>query len=367
MKLVNAQIQNFRGLDLHKPLDFTDELGRVRDLILLVGPNSSGKTSILDALGAALGAAANFRSTSPLFQLSPRVVRTHQLYARVRCEVEFTDDEIAATRSIFELAEKPWDVPANPPRRVRLDWQYPAPKKQQWRGRVLCDPPYARQLFLGRSTVIDLLKTRRTEPIWFERIGAAFTFDQQRTGFGKTIPRDVWTALYGTEESPPTEARRAISLRDQLLTLAIQAEIRPRDTSGPTDEPFPRLRELYRQVCAPHKLIGAVRDGRDYDILFEDGKHQQYGFDGLSSGEQMVLLFLVRMAIDNIHRSVLLVDELELHQHPAWQSKLLHQLPRMGQGNQVLATTHSPYLRDVAPRGAVVDLGALGDGAVEVA
>ena len=69
----------------------------------------------------------------------------------------------------------------------------------------------------------------------------------------------------------------------------------------------------------------------------------------------MLLLFLIRMATEHIHQSVVLVDEVELHQHPVWQRKLLHTLGLMGDGNQVIATTHSPYLREAAPRGAVKD------------
>ena len=37
-------------------------------------------------------------------------------------------------------------------------------------------------------------------------------------------------------------------------------------------------------------------------------------------------------------------------------------IPRMGEGNQIIATTHSPYLRDAMPPDSVYDLGDLGDG-----
>ncbi|MFZ4816897.1 MAG: AAA family ATPase, partial [Phototrophicaceae bacterium] len=43
MKLKKLTIENFRGIE-HFEHDFTDELGRVRDLTVIVGPNGSGKT-----------------------------------------------------------------------------------------------------------------------------------------------------------------------------------------------------------------------------------------------------------------------------------------------------------------------------------
>ena len=79
----------------------------------------------------------------------------------------------------------------------------------------------------------------------------------------------------------------------------------------------------------------------------------------------MVLLFLTKLVSERIHRSIVLVDELELHQHPVWQSRLLRALPRIGEHNQIIATTHSEYLRDLVPRGALKD--ATGsDGVIEL-
>jgi predicted ATP-binding protein involved in virulence len=74
-----------------------------------------------------------------------------------------------------------------------------------------------------------------------------------------------------------------------------------------------------------------------------------------------VLLLLIRFVAERIHRSVVMIDELELNQHPIWQRKLLNMLPKMGEDNQIIATTHSPYLRDAVRPDAVIDLGALDD------
>src|SRR5437764_4653917 len=105
MKLAKVQIENFRHLGGRgKPfeLDFTDALGRVRAFTLLVGPNTSGKTTILDALAAALGPSLGMPTLRPDFKLSPRtVVRRGALHAKVTCWLRFSPEEIAATRDIF--------------------------------------------------------------------------------------------------------------------------------------------------------------------------------------------------------------------------------------------------------------------------
>ena len=123
-----------------------------------------------------------------------------------------------------------------------------------------------------------------------------------------------------------------------------------------------RLYSLSEEVCAPHRIQRVERDELEQmQIVFTDGVYE-YRYDGLSSGEQMLLLFLIRMVTEHVHQSIVLVDEVELHQHPLWQRKLLYLLPRIGQNNQIIATTHSAYLRDALPREAILrDLGELGD------
>src|SRR5262245_28922057 len=109
MKLAKVQIENFRHLgDRDQPfvLDFTDALGRVRDFTLLVGPNASGKTTILDAIAAALGPGLGMHTLRSGFVLNPRtVVRRGALHAKVTCWLRFSPKELAATREILRLAE----------------------------------------------------------------------------------------------------------------------------------------------------------------------------------------------------------------------------------------------------------------------
>jgi predicted ATP-binding protein involved in virulence len=95
-------------------------------------------------------------------------------------------------------------------------------------------------------------------------------------------------------------------------------------------------------------------------MVFSDGECD-YRYDGLSSGEQMVLLFLLRFVSEHIHKSIVLIDEVELHQHPLWQRKLLNMLPKMGRDNQFILTTHSAYVRDIMPQDRRKVLGELGE------
>ncbi len=131
MKLARIQIENFRHLgSREKPLelDFTDSLGRVREFSLFVGPNTCGKTTILDAIALALGRSVSMAALRSGFKISPRtIVCRGKLKAKVTCWLRFSPEEIAATRELFRLAEISQKVPDT--QEVKLTWTYPAPKK----------------------------------------------------------------------------------------------------------------------------------------------------------------------------------------------------------------------------------------------
>ncbi len=406
MKLAKIAIENFRHLGTSaRPLEisFTDPLDRVRDFSLLVGPNAAGKTTILDAIALALGRSVGMAALRPDFHVSPRtVVRRGALNAKVTCWLRFSPEEIAGTREIFRLAEVSENVPDALD--VRLTWVYPSPRKpsswsipisnsghsvtlfsstnlkqlygftadyppatisgqhQQDYGVIECHPELGWVLLHGRDQAGRLLATGRADWSWFHKVGGVFTFDQERTGLGKTISRQVWNIIRGTaEEARGNEELRTTDARTILIELALQSLVPPVASKGQAPDEFRRIQERYAHVCAPRQLVGAVRDELgDFDIQFNDG-HNDYSYEGLSSGEKNVLLLLIRFVAEHMHRSIVLIDEVELNQHPIWQRKLLHMIPQMGDDNQIIATTHSPYLRDAVRPDAIIDLGDLGD------
>jgi predicted ATPase len=143
--------------------------------------------------------------------------------------------------------------------------------------------------------------------------------------------------------------------------MALQSLVPSITSKGRISEDFRLIQERYARVCAPRRIVGAVRDELgEFDVRFNDGENE-YTYEGLSSGEKNVLLLLIRFVAERMHQSVVLIDELELNQHPLWQDKLVSLVPRMGDGNQIIATTHSPYLRGAVAPDAVIELGDLGE------
>ncbi len=366
MKLEKIQIENFRGIE-RLELDFQDELGRVQDQMPIVGPNTSGKTSILDAITLCLGPVTEIRPIRPdLTQTPASLVRRGSIRARVVCEVRFSDEEIAKTKEVFERSGHPDANKVPTSNRVTVDWQYPDPKGQSRGGWNRYEPDSSHLLFKGRVVASRNLHVPGVGARSLQQLGGVFMFDQKRTGLAQRLTPEVRALALGSEEESSEEGRGNDYTSDPrliLLHLASRAQA-PQGPETTESEDYARLRELYARVCSPHQIKGLYNTESGLDMEF-DGPQGTYLFQGLSSGQLMILLLLLRFARARIHNSIVLIDELELHLHPLWQTRLYQRLQDLGVENQYLFTAHSTHLRDLIRGDFFHCTGELGEGAIK--
>ncbi|MEZ4299764.1 MAG: AAA family ATPase, partial [Polyangiaceae bacterium] len=95
------------------------------------------------------------------------------------------------------------------------------------------------------------------------------------------------------------------------------------------------------------------------DIRFRQGNRYYYTA-GLSYGQSQILRLVTNMTAFRATRSVILIDEMELHLHPRWQRKLVHFMRKGGGGdNQFIVTTHSESVASYLHPDEVMKLGEL--------
>lgn len=367
MKLEKIEIENLRGIE-RMALDLQDELGRVPSLVPIVGPNTSGKTSILDAITLCLGPVTQTLPIRPDLVLSPAsLVRRGAVRAKVTCTVRFSDAEIEKTREVLTLAGHPDAQRVPAANRVTLRWEYPDPTGKHRLGVSHLEPPDAHSLFTGRLVATRSFHVPGVGARSLGQLGGVFMFDQKRTGLAQRMTAEMRAlAAHGDPAEGVAEERNGVDYTSDprliLLHLASRAQA-PQGPEATEREDFERLRALYAQVCKPHRIKGLYNTETGLDLELE-GPRGAYLFDGLSSGQLMILLLLLQFARKRIHSSIVLIDELELHLHPLWQTRLYQGLGDLGTDNQVFFTTHSTHLRDLIGGDFLHCTGELGDAAV---
>lgn len=335
MQIAKLKIQNFKGIrDLE--LSFEDELGRIRPLSVLIGDNGSGKTTALQAIALVLSLATKRTSEPALLDwpgfLAERVGSGGS--TRVELEVAFPYDEVEAVRAVFHRLHADQNdvslrVFADPDQLTRVKLIYDD-------GILMIPNSEHERLLQGRAYVRRLLKTQPGQREMFHRIGDVFWFDQHR---------NVSTVRAG--RTPGIEGLR------EILVAGWAAH---RSTTRDGDSDYIEQIETHFAALFPGTKFLGVKPkagytsstAKDMYFLLERDK-RVYDLAEMSSGEQAIFPLLYDFARLSIARSVVLIDELELHLHPPQQQALLSALRRIGPDCQFIVTTHSPYLEEITP------------------
>ena len=120
-----------------------------------------------------------------------------------------------------------------------------------------------------------------------------------------------------------------------------------------------RIQRLFNKVCSPTELVGLESD-EERDTLILRKNHVEYDLLQMSSGEHQILRILVGLVSERAKNSIVLIDEVELHLHPAWQARLIQVLREDKESNnQYIFTTHSPFVKGLFYDDEIIDLGAL--------
>ncbi|NES98233.1 MAG: AAA family ATPase, partial [Desertifilum sp. SIO1I2] len=133
MKVQSVELKYFKQFRTPPAFDFTDpETGLARDLIVLVGMNGSGKTSLLSAIAATLGTATGrLQQFSDLEWTGFNAELVGNNWGRfepeINLKVEFSTQELQAVSEFYqELQENGHNLPVTPAREhlVALRWTW---------------------------------------------------------------------------------------------------------------------------------------------------------------------------------------------------------------------------------------------------
>lgn len=356
MRVHDVTIENFRGIERRTFRFCEPGTDTPRRLSVLIGPNGSGKTTVLDALHLAYEVVSNIRDPErrlrPNFNPADPTLRPDaNLPIRINVRFSLQPGELEA---IHDLQQKLGDSASAPPAQVyELKVRWPPKDGLTELGYIVegSAPRGANTAFRGRA-LARVARSRRlaTEAV-FADVGGVLYLDQHRS---------VDLAVPSTRTAPEEELREHALSRDLLPWLELQSRLDQKwnvAEQGPSA--WSRVQTRFAELAAPSTIddMKAFDDG--FDLRFKrEGKY--YYTAGLSYGEAQMLRFATNLTAFPALRSVILVDEAELHLHPAWQRKLLHFMRKGGgDDNQFIITTHSESIAGYLHPDEIVKLGAL--------
>ena len=351
MILDSVELRNYRCFtDLRVPLD--------RHLNVFVGTNASGKSSVLHAIAACLApvlsrlplekkSRAKFLTVGDIHQIGPDV-RAPFVQLTARGRLNGTSDPLQWT--VGRLSD-PSEYTRNTTRAV-TGWKPAADVDLKTLHQALDRKieahqhslPYTVPTFAlyGTSRAVDIpqYRSRPTKlPTHFRRL----------------------MGLEGALEST-ADFRHAVAWFDWLSVR----ELRERD-EGTLTGPLPELEAVRLAITS---MLPEIRRPRidaqsgkfTVDTLDPAGQPIRLLLDQLSDGYQVllgvVMDFALRLAIANPQptpaailrqEAILMIDEVDLHLHPAWQQRVIPDLRRTFPQTQLILTTHSPQVATTVP------------------
>jgi predicted ATPase len=310
--ITSLRLQRFKG---HR--DTTVPLGR---LTLLVGPNGSGKTSVLQAFGLI----ARLMNDKPAHVLhgdfSPQDLLRRSESEPLTLTAQGTDNT------------KPWKIalqfsPEPPDRHqgIRVDWSYGAHSGHE---ATISEPlEHAEFVEEGRQLASQV------------NPAVLYHFEAAR----------IAAAAYSDEEHPAVDedgsnvavVLAALKLEREELFEQIESQLRKIVPS------VQRIR--IRRVKVPLSLVTANQEARVGNKVFIDFKGaSDVPAHGASEGTLITLALLTAIFSPKRPR-LLLLDDIDRSLHPQAQMELMGELKRLLESFpdvQIVATTHSPYILD---------------------
>jgi len=344
MKIQSIELKYFKKFGQPPVFDFTDpETGLAKDMIVLIGMNGAGKTSILQVIAATLGVATGrLKKLSDLewpgFNYELISSNWGHFEPEVTLQVQFSSPELQAVQEFQQKLLQ-----------MGHDLSSPAQEhivKLRWQGdRVQANTAAEFFQFKGREYAKQLLRSEGFQV--FEQVGTVLWYTEQRTSTSLT-PENTDLRLEITENILRDRLSKLQQFHQNIETGKIKG-LRP----GQKDL-YAEIESRFKAVFPGHSFAGPVPRENIDDIFSEpwfylDNGKNLYEISEMSGGERAVFPMLMDFASWNIHNSVILIDEIELHLHPPMQQALLRSLPKLGKNNQFIITTHSDYVEQLVP------------------
>jgi len=316
MKLRKILIDHFRGINSLELRFETQDKNNPEQLVVLAGPNGCGKTSVLEAILICLGrpdllprrpdSKHDVMKTSTAFFLEAELTSDGGIIIQAKSDISGR-----ATHSVRRAVAQETTT-ARPVENAK-DSLPPVPMAyfSSWRAPKLVGPV---PITAGKPGK----RPSKAEENRLWRIKNYFVNLKAREAFPEAP-----SILREGHESPS-----ALHRLNEAWRLF-----------------YPQARYRFEAGTASEE----VEEGFDFFVTPNEDLRFRIPVDSLSSGEIEVLVFLASFLIEDYRGAILLIDEPELHLHPAWHRVILKAIRSLLSDTQIICATHSPHVLSELP------------------
>jgi len=330
MKLLRLALSNFRGVpsgtyDLSHP-----QSGEPLDLVVVTGPNGTGKTAMLRAIIAAkesVGAYGARPDATALVHRGSTDGSIHATWSLSEDEVRRSGLSRNTWETSMELGPKA-APPSVDPGLAKLFAQY------------LHHPTHGKLELFPANRCLDSSRGRGASPPLSEKAEARLRVSADRAKYGCIRSWLLGLGMQDMARAAERIATRGVALRHDL-----------------TDSLAPVKRSI--AALAPHLRLVGIRprpDSDGYDVIFQHRDGAEVELDELSDGERQAVLFAAAFERIQLHGSIVLIDHPELFFHPSEHVRAVQTIAALGKDNQVIVTTTSQEILASVARHQTIQL-----------
>lgn len=329
MKLLSIELHNILGAP-DGAYSFTDAHGAPLGVALITGGPASGKTSLLEAIVAAKEAVGPYGGA----RLGKHLLRRGATAGRISAtwllsEQERERESLGALRHTVV-----WEVGDGAPR-IEVD-----PRLRRLFSEHHTDPSRGKVEYFPARRQIDPGALAAEQGGFAPIAHARLRLTRDPVKYTALLPTVRALALRAA-----SEIQREVSERGLVIRSREQAPLAPLAAAVAAMTPDLRLADVD---------LGDARDG----VRFLRRDRTMLTLADLSESEKQGVLFALAFSQLGLSRSLVLIDEPELHIHASDRARFLHALVALGTDNQILAATGSSDLTAVATPTQVLDLSA---------
>lgn len=314
MKVTYFKIENFRNITLA-------ECTNPPDFMVICGGNGCGKSALLNALMTAKEHAAPYGG----FQADPRIVSADAEKSTITMHLQFSNNE----REWYKV-QYDQDCPEtdNVIIEIKSGGAAKALKRSEVIKRILS---WYSRAFKKSPGFFDYIDSHRITKK--KQLSTWNTSGLSDANFKQTL------GAVGTSKFNLT--------KDYLASLVMRdlQEIQASHRNGETRYPdsLKDIRDFFNDFFASMEFIDVHIDSSPFKYIIRTTRGD-IDIDDLSGGEKEVLNTFIHFHQLHHKDAVILFDEADAHLHPDLERRYLEVLRKLGEGNQLWITTHSPEM-----------------------